>query len=64
MKNSKIFYDAGQFYWGNFKSWGNKLKITGYNSGVITLNYKKFIDVNYYSDWKKLEKAYCRKKDV
>ena len=57
LKNKKEnkFFDAGQFYWGRAKAWENKIEIFSSKSGVIELNSKKTIDVNYISDWNRLK---------
>ena len=60
-KQENKFFDAGQFYWGRTKAWEKKLRIFSSKSGIIELNSKKIIDVNYISDWNKLKKVF--KKD-
>ena len=55
-KNSRTFFDAGQFYWGTVKAWKKKFDIFGDKSGIIHLSSKKFVDVNNSTDWKILEK--------
>ncbi len=54
----KIFFDAGQFYWGKTSAWKKKLKIFGSNSGVLNLSSSKLVDVNIPSDWQILKKNY------
>ncbi len=60
-KYSSRHYDAGQFYWGKTTCWENKNKIFGDNTKVIKVNSNLLIDVNYISDWKKMEKRFNKK---
>ena len=49
--DSQIFFDAGQFYWINFKSKNNK--ILGYE-----ININECIDINDLKDFHKAKKMY------
>lgn len=61
-KKSKFYFDAGQFYWGTANAWKKKLNIFGNKSGILSLSSDKFVDVNYLSDWKILEKNFKNEK--
>ena len=48
------YKDAGQFYWGEKKSWLNKKSIFSNNSKVILMEGKRIIDLDTMTDWKKI----------
>ena len=51
----KTYHDAGQFYWGNTKTWLNKKKIFDSNSKMILLPTWRAQDIDTIDDWKKAE---------
>ena len=60
--NTKIYSDAGQFYWGKTKVWkNNKSKIIEKKSGVVIFDENLGIDVNFLKDWNLLKKEYKKK---
>ena len=52
------FHDAGQFYWGNVKSWYSKNTILDNKSTIYELKKYQAIDINTLDDWKLAEKLY------
>ena len=52
------FHDAGQFYWGNAKSWYSKNTILDNKSTIYELKKYQAIDINTLDDWKWAEKLY------
>ena len=62
IKNSQNFHhfyhDAGQFYWGNVKSWYSKNTILDNKSTIYELKKYQAIDINTLDDWKLAEKLY------
>jgi len=54
----KIFCDAGQFYWANYKTWLKQEKIfTKKSKGIIIPNWR-FHDIDNESDWIRAELYY------
>jgi pseudaminic acid cytidylyltransferase len=53
LKNT--YYDAGQFYWGNKKSWASK-NIFSKNSSFIEIPVLEGFDINTNEDWKNIIK--------
>jgi N-acylneuraminate cytidylyltransferase len=62
IKNSQniqdFYHDAGQFYWGNVKSWYSKNTILDNKSTIYELKKYQAIDINTLDDWKSAEKLY------
>lgn len=44
------YIDSGQFYWGTKRAWKKNKIIFSKNSNFISLDYRKFIDINTYKD--------------
>ena len=55
---SKIYHDAGQFYWGNKQTWLNDKIIFNKKSKIIEIDYLNFIDINYLKDFNIAKKLY------
>lgn len=61
-KNLFTYNDTGQFYWGKFNAWFLKKNIFSKKTKGILISKDKFVDVNTYSDWKKLVKLFFKNK--
>ena len=55
---SKIYHDAGQFYWGSKQTWLNDKIIFNKKSKIIEIDYLNFIDINYLKDFNIAKKLY------
>ena len=55
---SKIYHDAGQFYWGNKQTWLNDKIIFNKKIKIIEIDYLNFIDINYLKDFNIAKKLY------
>ena len=52
----KIYYDAGQFYWGSKNSWLTLKTILNNSSDIVYIPKWRAIDIDTHEDWKKAEK--------
>ena len=52
---TKLYHDAGQFYWGTKDAWANQAPILSGNSSVILLGKWEAIDVDSLEDWNIVE---------
>ena len=52
----KIYYDAGQFYWGSKNSWLTTKTILNNSSDIVYIPKWIAIDIDTHEDWKKAEK--------
>ncbi len=57
----KIYYDAGQFYWGYSDSWKKKKIIFAKYSTPFLLPNSRVQDIDNNEDWKKAEQFYLMK---
>jgi len=55
------FYDAGQFYLANTKTWLNSKKIIKNGSKIILLKRNESVDIDTYSDFLKAKKIFKQK---
>jgi pseudaminic acid cytidylyltransferase len=55
---SKIYHDAGQFYWGSQQTWLNDKIIFNKKSKIIEIDYLNFMDINYLKDFNIAKKLY------
>ena len=49
------FFDAGQFYWGECKSWKDATSIFSKKSRIIELPFDQAVDIDSEDDWEKAE---------
>ena len=54
----ETYHDAGQFYWGDAKTWLAKKKILSIKSKMILLPRWRVQDIDTIDDWKKAEIIY------
>ena len=54
----EAYHDAGQFYWGNAKSWLEKKRIFGFNSKIIKIPNWRAQDIDTLDDWHRAELIY------
>ena len=54
----KSYHDAGQFYWGNKKSWKKEKCILSNKCGHYIMPKINAIDIDTISDWKIAESIY------
>ena len=52
------YHDAGQFYWGSYKSWLNEKLIFTNKSSIYLLPRLRVQDIDNIEDWKIAEKLY------
>ena len=52
---SYTYHDAGQFCWGDIKSWINEKKVMSNNSKIIEIPRYRSIDIDNMDDWKEAE---------
>ena len=45
------YHDAGQFYWGTYDAWSNKLPIFSSNSIPMILPRFRVQDIDTFEDW-------------
>ena len=57
----KIYFDAGQFYWGTKNSWIKEKNIFT-NKTSLLVSKTESIDIDTKQDWKKAEKIFKNKK--
>jgi len=50
-KHSDLFYDAGQFYWGEKEAWLKKKEIFKSHSTTIEIPRWRVQDINFKKDW-------------
>lgn len=50
----RTYYDAGQFYWGNAKSWLTKEKLHSNGIGMSVPNWR-CVDIDTHDDWIRAE---------
>ena len=55
---SKIYHDAGQFYWGREKTWIKDKVIFNNKSKIVEIDYLNFMDINYLKDFNIAKKLY------
>jgi pseudaminic acid cytidylyltransferase len=55
---SKIYHDAGQFYWGREQTWLNDKMIFNKKSKIVEIDYLNFMDINYLKDFNMAKKLY------
>ena len=51
----EIICDAGQFYWGNKKSWIHEKKLFSKESGIIKIPTWRYHDIDTAENWKRAE---------
>lgn len=54
----KIYYDAGQFYFGRINAWINKRPILTGNSTILNLDKWEVVDIDTLDDWSLAEKLF------
>lgn len=57
-KDSKFFYDAGQFYWGKKESWIKNKRIFSSKSTTIEIPRWRTQDINNKNDWTMAQKLF------
>ena len=61
IKKTKIFFDAGQFYWGAKDTWLKNSDILNEKSVIFEMPYTRSIDINFEEDWAIAEALYRKK---
>ncbi len=53
----KTYHDAGQFYWGSFKTWMKKKKLHSGSNAFVVPSWR-YVDIDNLNDWIRAEKIF------